>query len=273
MHRLRATYLFAAAAALIVWSVGCSVFYRHLTDRWNHAQLSEMTSQALERAERALDLVVLTQTEVLIAGLALCGPEAVEQLRRSKYGVGHVADMYLLEPGVRARHCSAGGAFSASLPPATVRSAWPTGSNPDLRMGTFEGRDGPVLGVEWRPGGARSIIAAIDADALLFDVLPGALRERAGLALKIEGGDVFARFALTSGGAANEAGWTEFTSESVRYPISAELRVAPDALADWRAQPGEMTIAVAILVGLLVSLLCAEAIHRRIDPKSEAIDK
>ncbi len=170
-HHIFAALLFAAL--LSAGLLGGLVLHHQVNQRSNAMQLDELSHQLMRRAEKAVDFVIIANSEFLLTNQGTCNLQARSKLRELVLGIGTVSDIYMVTP---TEQCSSFGALSSTLPSTDERSEWAQARNPAYRFGLLQGENSSFIGVSWGLGTNLELIAAISADALLFDILPNELR-------------------------------------------------------------------------------------------------
>lgn len=240
-HHLRFGAIFVLA--LSAWLVGGRALHKSISNHSNTLVLEDLSQQLIRRAEKAIDFVVIANSEFLVAGHSACDDAARNMLRQLVIDTGTVSDVYMVTPtGV----CSSFEQLSNPLPSASERATWVEARNPAYRIGKIDGHNSHLVGVSRGFGTDLELVAAISADAILFDVLPNELRSTGRVGLSIDE-MLIADFVGSQAQEPNANDWTSFTTMGSRYPLKAEILVAPEALSNWRA-----TVSMPIMLAWLV---------------------
>ena len=248
-HLVRFAAVFSIA--IVIWFVGGRELHRMVVQTNNATQIEELAQQLAARVEKAIDFVVIANSDFLIAGHMACGPAALEHLRRVVVQTGTISDAYLVTPDTS---CSTFGALSRNLPALDERSAWAQARNPNYRFGPLTDDRAPALGVSWGLGSDMELVTAISADALLFDVLPVDLRGSGRLQLTV-GEMPVTRLVGTDALDAATVAHDVFIATGARYPVTVEITIPSRVLAGWRdAVPAPVRLGW-LLLGLGIALL------------------
>lgn len=243
----------AAALAVLIFVTGAAI-YRGVVDQQDRRQLQELSDHTLRRSELAVDLVVMTVADLLMAAETNCSQNTVNSLRKAAFHVGTIKDIHLVGPGM---HCSGFVDIMPTQPAAlTAGRQFPT-ANSEITLAHLEDGEMSGLAVTWRFDKARRFVAVLDLDALIFDVLPPDLRDMATIAIRLGKRSVIARFASPAPGSAGAAAIARFDAASGRYPVSVEIAIDREKLAS-RHQSTSLEAklalaAIAILLGLLIA--------------------
>ncbi|MEM6665914.1 MAG: EAL domain-containing protein [Pseudomonadota bacterium] len=269
VSRLRFIVVFLLGFA--VWWGGGLVLHRHVLDHNNGLQLDALSEQLVRRAEKALDYVVIAQTELLLSGHSACAPATSLALRQMAINTGTVSNIHMIGPGAT---CSSFDDVGAPLPSAVERQSWTAARNAAFRVGSMENRDANLIGVSWGFGTGLELVMAINADTLLFDVLPQELRNDSRVSLSITDDALLASYPAGEAAArvsAIASDWVAFAAEGTRYPLRAEISVAPTALSAWRRDVSNPVQSVWAVAGLFIAAFFAWASGRRRNPELEAV--
>ncbi|MEM1288358.1 MAG: EAL domain-containing protein [Pseudomonadota bacterium] len=246
--------------------------HRYTTDQTNAVQLQELAEQLIRRAEKVVDFVVIANSELLIAGHAECSPEVQQVLQKLVLDTGTVSDLYMVTAdGV----CSSFDDLSMQLPASDLRGNWVAARNPAYRFGEIEGRMEQLVGVSWGFGTSLELVAAINADAMLFDVLPTELRNDGRVDLFVGDQKVGSFLGSGAGSLVSDAIGPDtgsFSATGERYPLSAQIMVHRETLETWRR---DVTPAIAVawsLLGLFVSGVAGWASIRGRDENLECLE-
>lgn len=241
------------ALVLTIWLAGGIGMHGGYADRNNHKHLQELAGQLVTRAEKAIDFVVIANTELLTAGLTECGSSTQGILRNLVVNTGTVSNIFLVTPHGT---CSAFDNFDAVLPPSEERSTWSEARNPSYRVGKFSAENDSQISVSWGLGTDLEVIVSIAADGIIFDVLPNELRSTGRVDL-LANELALASFQGEDAAAANDRSWSTFEADSSRYPLRAVIRVDKVALASWRKDIAAQVVVIWCLCGSLVAAASA----------------
>lgn len=216
-------------AVLLAGLLGGFVLQEQVSQRSNSAQLDDLSQQLMRRAEKAVDFVIIANSELLLTGQGTCNVQARSKLRELVLDMGTVSDVYMV---TASQQCSSFGDLSTPLSSFEERSQWAQARNPAYRFGRIERENGSFVGVSWGLGTQLELVAAISADALLFDILPNALRNTGRVDLLIAN-EPTASFVGSQ--VRETATLTSFATISARYPFAVNIRVDPQTFAAWRS--------------------------------------
>lgn len=255
--------------ALTVWVASGWHLHRYLILQSNLRHLEETANLLVQRVERSIDYVVIAGTELLMAGEANCSEEAISVLRRMVLRTSTVADIFLVAED---QVCSSFGQSIAMFPDVETRSNWTEARNPSYRVGSIITEERKMLSVSWGLGTELELVSAINADALLFDVLPKELRSEGRIGLLREG-ELIASFQPEKPDGTDDTIWTSFISEGERYPVRIEIAVSPLVLSSWH-QSVSVPLALAwICLGMAGSVTLSYLATRRRDRSYEEVVK
>jgi sensor c-di-GMP phosphodiesterase-like protein len=252
-HHVRFGAIFVLA--LSAWLVGGQALHRSISNHSNTLVLEDLSQQLIRRAEKAIDFVVIANSEFLVAGHNACDEAARNMLLQLVIDTGTVSDVYMVTPtGV----CSSFEQLSNPLPSASDRATWVEARNPAYRIGKIDGHSSHLVGVSRGFGTDLELVAAISADAILFDVLPNELRSTGRVGLSIDE-MLIADFVGAQAQEPDASDWASFATMGSRYPLNAEILVAPEALSNWRATVSMPIMLAWIVLGSAVAWLTAWA--------------
>ena len=230
-HHALAALIFAAV--LLAGLLGGFALHQQISQRSKATQLDELSQHLMRRAEKAVDFVIIANSELLLTGQGMCDFQTRSKLREVVLDIGTVSDIYMITD---AEQCSSFGDLSSPLPAIDERGQWVQARNPAYRFGHLQGGSSSFIGVSWGFGADLELVAAISADALLFDVLPNELRNTGRVDLSIADETV----ASFIGSQVHEGvELSSFSTSGARYPFTVDILVDPQAFVDWRSDlPG-----------------------------------
>ncbi len=243
-HKLRFSAIFLIA--FCTWLAGGQALHVGIANHNNRLHLEDVSHQLIRRAEKAIDFVVIANSEFLLAGHAACDEPARTMLRQLVIDTGSVSDVYMVTPDGM---CSSFEQLSNPLPSADERATWTEARNPAYRIGKIVGHNNThLIGVSWGFGTDLELVAAISADAILFDVLPNELRSTGRVDLAIDQHSI-ASFVGSHATTPDADSWTSFATMGSRYPLKAEIRVDRDALSTWRSAVSKPVLLAWLVMG------------------------
>lgn len=226
-HHTLAVLIFVAV--LLAGLLGGFALHQQISQRSKATQLDELSQQLMRRAEKAVDFVIIANSELLLSSQVMCDFQTRSKLREVVLEIGTVSDIYMITD---AEQCSSFGDLSSPLPAIDERGQWVQARNPAYRFGHLRGGRSSFIGVSWGLGTDLELVAAISADALLFDILPNELRNTGRVDLSIADETV----ASFIGSQVREGvELSSFSTSGARYPFTVAILVDPQAFTDWRS--------------------------------------
>lgn len=95
-HHLRFGAIFVLA--LSAWLAGGQALHRSISNHSNTLVLEDISQQLIRRAEKAIDFVVIANSEFLVAGHNACDEPARNMLLQLVIDTGTVSDVYMVTP-------------------------------------------------------------------------------------------------------------------------------------------------------------------------------
>jgi len=263
MGRLRSLALaFSTVAAATAVFGAAGYFGGHLfIDRQNRSQLHQLNQFVLGRAELEVDFAFIALGDLVEVGAAGCDPAALVQMRRQVYLRSTVKDIRVIDSAGRSR-CAA---FPEMLELDTVvnpADASPA-RNSRIRLFRIAHHAASALGVLWQIIPDFSLVAVLNTDALLFDVLPPELQGKSAVRLTLPTGEIVAEFSPRRSSQAPLGDTIAFQAQSERYPLATQLNVDAAALGAWNKGLEIQILAGAAALGLAFGVLLARLIVRR----------
>jgi sensor c-di-GMP phosphodiesterase-like protein len=246
-------------------------------DSRNRQQAGELATQMLRRAELGVDfafmaLGAIAETNALNGtATTSCTPALRANLRQNVFKRATIKDIRVLESN---------GQLLCSAFPETVRSIQfridltraVKSRNGQIRLVALPGQAANELGVIWDLDKNRHLMAIVNTSALLFDILPAAIRDDSSARVLLSGhAGVIASF-VPVGGIKTATPNETFAVSSSRFPLSARLMIKTAALAKWNHETSIALLLLAGLLGLAFGVLAVKVLFREPHPVS-AIDK
>ncbi|MGI9424415.1 MAG: EAL domain-containing protein [Hyphomicrobiaceae bacterium] len=258
MHRRLIRF---AVMALVSLATMSALYFAHcgITAARNTGYLKDVASQTLTRAELAIDLVVITISELMAAGHTTCQADAITAMRSAAFRGGSIQDIYLFDGSTACNGFN--DVNSALLAPSAKRPHRPA-RNPAINLSKLGSGDIEGLGVAWTFAQRREFIAVTSTESLLFDMLPMALREHASIGLELDDGTAVAVAGPTTVTENPDASLPTFKARSTRYPLVVRIRVEPQTLATWNQAVSTPTKTVVLVIVLLFSWIVAASFVR-----------
>ena len=201
-------------------------------DAQNARQLTDLSQLVLRRAELEVDFAVMALSELAERGIDDCSWASLAAMRRQVYANSTIKDIRIV--GADGRNmCSA---FSETLAfdnrPIEEIEAFAS-RNSSVRLARLEQQTSLAMGVLWQVLPERSLAAVVNTDALLFAVLPAALRGHGEVMLALKDGSRVAQYLAKGAELDGDMPALEFEAVSDRYPFIASLRVTESAFQAW----------------------------------------
>ena len=254
-ERVRFLCLFVGAALVaLVVAYGA---HRAIVQSWQQAHLGELAAQTVNRTDVAIDHAVIALSGLIEDGLTTCGPEAARAGRGIAFDAGAIRDIQISRGEVECRAFDDAGGVSVG---EALAGDWRPARNGRIELAGLAGEDADHLAVRWVLDPAHSLIAIMNAEFLIFDVLPMSLRGGASISLSVgEGGRIVSQ---ARGMLDPEAGRV-FSAASSRYPTRVDIRVAEAALGAWTGDIGWLGAALAGVLSLVFGYAVARALSTR----------
>jgi sensor c-di-GMP phosphodiesterase-like protein len=260
--------------AIVLLSIGAfaataHLAYREMTEMQNRKHLADLNLRVLERAERSVDYAFIALGELVEKGIVSCEAPALAELQRQVYQRGTLKDIRVINrDGSLA--CSA-YVETLGFDAQDMRLAHHHRSrNAGISLFRIDQKEGAALGLAWQFDTETRLVAVVSTDALLFDMLPGELRQGAEAVLRIGPAAAIAR--LAPSGALPAGNLVSFMVASERYPLSANLRIDLETLRNWNHDHDPLVFGGSGLVGLFFGLVLARMLTRPPDPVT-ALDR
>ncbi|TVR08397.1 MAG: EAL domain-containing protein [Salinarimonadaceae bacterium] len=245
-----------------------TAFFLHVSSQ-NKERLAELNRQLLHRSEMAIDYAVISLVEAMELGATGCGVESRAEIRRLVFQRSSVKDVHVFgDDG--AIQCSAHpDARELGLAPASIGPGEPA-SNRHVALHALDFEKGRQVGVSWRLPSGAGLLASLNIDALFFDILPPALRDRGEAKLMLgDGGTVVARYAPPQPGWEASKDSMAMGAASARYPLQTVLRIDNAPLQSWNMEAQPVVAAVGGGFGMIFALMLLRALRRTPDPVHE----
>ncbi|MXN63350.1 EAL domain-containing protein [Stappia sp. GBMRC 2046] len=256
MKRILVYGLSILASAVILFGVAQSI-HRAFVDTWNERQFEELAVRAITRMEFAIDLAVIAMSELSASGKLACTSQGEEAIRSAVFASSAIKDIFIMNGG---EACRAFAESDLQLETAAANKPRYGARNAQISLFSMTDNAGhPALGVVWTLGEGTEAIAIVSTDALLFDILPAAVRDYADIRIDLGASTVVASYEPGTGRLAESEVAKHFRGTSDRYPLASRLRINERASSGWnRERPLFIDIAAfiaAIIVGSLIGKL------------------
>ncbi len=234
-------------------------------DAQNSRQLADLTQLVLTRAELEVDFAVVALSELAQKGVTDCRPASLAAMRRLVYEKGTIKDIRVVNRNGRAL-CSAFAETLAFDARSLEESEAFASRNSAIKLMRLEQPSALAMGVLWEMD-ETSLLAVVNTDALMFAVLPQALRDHGEVVLELADGNPVAQYRSQNADAGLQM--VEFRAASERYPLTSCIGVAKPVFSSWSRGPERHFLGAGGILGLAFGSLLAGAIVRRRDPVSE----
>ena len=229
----------------------------------------------LRRAELGVDFAFMALGAVAESGTLTtaggCSPAIRRELRRQVFLRATIKDIRILDENGKTLCAAFPEAAGGSRYRAKLGTAIPS-LNSSLRLLRLPADQASGLGVIWDLDNRTHLMAVVNTSALLFDILPPALRDssRARIFLRNQSQPVAAFTPVA--GAPPDGASKAFTAGSKRFPLTATIKVDQIALDRWNQHPNNLLLILAGALGLVFGILGVKVLFREPHPVA-AIDK
>lgn len=228
--------------------------YQTITLNQNKLQMERLTQQTVQRLELLADYAVITLSDLAAEGLSQCDAASLIEIRKSIYLRGAVKDVQVFGVGDKLRCAGIAQAREFGVGRFDLGHGY-AGSNTSITFHTVSSDDSGLLGVAWRFGEDLTFLAVLNVDSLLFDVFPSVLRDGSEAEFLLGEKTVFAQNTGMIPDDVEADSALTFSASSQRYPLTAQLTLDPDILAEWNYDSAGVIMIVAAILGLIISLL------------------
>lgn len=264
--------VFQLVTALIFgagFAAGAHVLAGNLTDARNRQQIADLNQQMLRRAEMGIDYAFMALGSIAEKSALDCSAGLRAIMREQVFETATIKNVRVIDGSGKVL-CSAFDEFNAPGARSVDVAASVPGRNTQVRLATLKNMYGPSLAVLWRIGDSRYLMAAVNTSAMLFDVLPAALRDTstAAVSLAISGKGASMKVASyrPAGYSPRPEGVEVFRATSQRFPVHATIAVDRPALVQWNRGMSGLLETLACLLGLAFGFLFARVMFRPPDP-------
>lgn len=248
--------LLAMLVASFVWLLARSVITKN-----NRQQIIEVLEATSMRLERQIDLAVISMGELGAQGPYGCSPAVSKAIEDIVFRSSSIREIRVSSPSAT---CWADNDHEQIFQAAVVASDPVPSINPAYELAPIEAGEWKGLMVQWTTK-YGSLTAFLATEGLLFDILPGELRDHALMEMRLSDQRVVSSYA-PEGAAGLIEDFSEFGKASERYPINVRLMIDEAAVASWNSSFGSNIIAIAGLVSLGLGYLCARGLARAPTP-------
>ncbi|MBX9468550.1 MAG: hypothetical protein KL839_12185 [Rhizobium sp.] len=258
-ERLKLT---GASIGLAVLVAGCFWLIAHsFIAQANRQQLNDMLQAAVIRLERQVDLAVMSMGELGAQGPFDCTPAVSKTIEEIAFRSVSIREIRVSS---RSATCWADNTHEATFRSALAAANPVLAINPAYELAPIEAGEWKGMMVRWTSEDG-SLTALLATAGLLFDILPGELRDHARMDMTLSNNEVVSSYE-PEGGAGLEGGVSEFMKASERYPIRVTLMIDEAVVASWNSSFGSDVIAIVSLFSLGLGYLGATGLVRAPTP-------
>ncbi len=261
--RLLLSVLVVAGATLVT-----RIAYDEVVFSSNKKQMEELNKRTLQRAELAIDYVVITLSELPLTGLANCNKASLMQLHRISYLRGAIKDIQVLGVNNRLLCTSESMAFAMGLANFDLNQGYVSSSG-TITLHDIGIEDASLMGVAWKMRPDLTLFAVLNLDSLFFDIFPAPLREQVRANLVLGADNKIASHAPNDTGGFAAQKRVRFSSSSQRYPLMANFEISVPALRLWNREAEPYVNVAGISLGILLGMLSFSIFSRPRDPDAE----
>lgn len=230
------------------------------------AQLRSVAGDAVGRVERTLDLAIIAMQEQAASGGFDCGEAGRVAMRDAFYAVGNIKD---LRYNLAGQSCWAWADGEQLLRGVVECAKFLPALNPDYQVAAVVMPTSRSLALRWKPDESSEVLAILSTSHLLFDALPGDLRDQVEAKLTLGDGSIFTEYAPPDEASLALVDKTRFEIASERFPITLSIALGKSAYwASFRSMPIEAAGSVAVF-SLLFGVFAAKGMGGRQRPEDE----
>ncbi len=262
--------IFVPVVAVCVgaFAVVGAILFESFIEKQNRRQFEDLNRRMLARAERAVDYAFVSLVELVQAGAVSCSEESLARMRQQVYRHSSLKDIRL------ASHV---GRVLCSAYPETLQfdanslaEAAPLPSrNQKILLFRLDQPPASALGLLWQLNEQISLVAVVNVEGLLFDVLPAAIRENARASLELGDAGVIAAYEPQGGLPHSRAEPVNLSVASSRYPFQTSIHVSAETFGSWNKEAEPWVIFAAGLLGMAFGVLLSKSLQRPTDPVAE----
>lgn len=252
----------AALVAACLWLIAHSFIAQA-----NRQQLNDVLQAAVIRLERQIDLAVISMGELGAQGPYDCSPAVSKAIEDIAFRSVSIREIRVASAKAV---CWADNAHEEIFQ-AALTSADPVPAiNPAYELAPVAAGGWTGMMVRWTNEDGN-LTALLATEGLLFDILPGELREHSLMEMTLSDQRIVSRYEpdVPSEAMGETA---EFVSASERYPIRVRLMVDRDVVASWNSSVGNDLIAIMGILSLGLGYLGARGLLRPQTPLGELDD-
>lgn len=250
--------LTAASIGLAALVGGCLWLIAHsFIAEANRQQLNDMLQAAVIRLERQIDLAVISMGELGAQGPYGCSPAVSKAIEDIAFRSVSIREIRVASPQAT---CWADNAHEQVFQSAIAASIPVSAINPAYELAPIEAGEWKGLMVRWTNEDG-SLTAFLATAGLLFDILPGELRDHARMEMALSNQQVVSSYE-PEGGVRSNGQFSAFMKASERYPIRVRLMIDEAVVGSWKNSFGGDIIAIAGVFSLGLGYLGARGLMR-----------
>lgn len=250
-------------ACATIFAAAAQVGFDKITDSRNVLQLKSLTQQAIRRAELAVDFAFISLGTIIEKSNVDCTARSLTAFRKQVFQRATIKDIMLLNKDGKVL-CAAFPEASASVNTKFDLQNARQSSNSKIRLMRVVNSSVLSLAVIWDLDGQGSIVALVNTSAMLFDILPGDIRDYGeALVQLMPGGGHVAHYSSTI---ANSETYYRVFANSGRYPLRAEIGISRARLMNWNHELYTVWLLLAGFAGFAFGYLVVKLIFREPDP-------
>lgn len=263
--RLKLTGASIGLAALVA---GCFWLIAHsFIAQANRQQLNDMLQAAVIRLERQIDLAVISMGELGAQGPYDCSPSVSKAIEDIAFRSVSIREIRVSSPRAT---CWADNAHEQLFQASLAASDPVPAINPAYELAPMEAGEWKGLMVRWTSEDG-SLTAFLATAGLLFDILPGELRDHARMDMTLSDQRLVSSYEPEVA-ADLDGDFSDFTKASDRYPIRVRLMIEEAVVASWNSSFGSDIVAITGLFCLGLGYLGARGLVRPPTPLRQLDD-
>jgi EAL domain-containing protein (putative c-di-GMP-specific phosphodiesterase class I) len=260
--RLKLTGASLGLAALVA---GCLWLIAHsFIAQANRQQLNDVLQTAVIRLERRIDMAVISMGELGAQGPYHCSPGVSKTIEDIAFRSVSIREIRVSSPKAV---CWADNAHEDLFGAALADSNPVPAVNPAYELAPIEAGGWQGLMVRWTHDDG-SLTALLATAGLLFDILPGDLRDHARMEMTLSDQRVVSRYE-PEGTDGLKGDFQTFEKASERYPIGVTLMIDESVVAAWNSKFGSDILAIVGLFSLGLGYLGARGLVRPPSPLAQ----
>jgi EAL domain-containing protein (putative c-di-GMP-specific phosphodiesterase class I) len=247
------TAIFAVVMTALLFA-GMFTLRQMLITTYNRNAMNELANSVKDRAEIAIDYAVIKLGELHEAGATGCDAASLIEMKRTVFTSGSIKDIVVRDG---AETCSVSDGSVSELSGDFLTGAVQA-RNEAITIKAIKTRDVPAAALNWKFSSNTSATAIVNTEALVFDILPGEMRDAGSISICLPDGK---KIALYSGSEAEPGGSSiRFEATSTRYPFIARISIPTHALKNVNTEMDASILIAALLVCSMLGYLVARGL-------------